>query len=578
MAFNPGFVYYAHNLQYDLRFFLKKMIAHKKQIRIAMRTDADIYIVEFPTDAIYQDETLEEYSAQDVVRLQDSLAVWPGTLKSFLATFTDLPKLDLDFESVAFDPGSPDHMSYAMRDTHGLLQALVNFDARMMQVFDVRLKGTTASTAMQAWRHTLSKDVSYYNPHHHEERIRKAYFGGVVFLTSSNAHEDCRSYDINSSYPYQMRSHEMPYGAPREVAYYVADVLGIYHVRIKTPDNLIVPVIPFRDERDALLWPKGEFDTHVTSVELDFALSVGYTIITIYSGLIWQKTCKPFDDFINRCERVRTAARAAGDLALETTAKLMQNGLYGKFGTKRERRKLVGEITPDQIEISSVHGDFYFIEDNAENMMCLPQWAVFTTAHARLHLLKAVYAIGPLNCLYGDTDSITVTKHADTSCLSVGAAYGQWKEDKVWTVFRARCPKVYAGKMMINGVETVKGAAKGIPKKVWKTQRVLERILEADPNDFEAVRFQRLESMVSAIKSGYIGQHDATRKISNGASSKSWHYLASGDVRPRDIGATQAHGAAGAGNPGSAGRDQDRQFFDAAATHRAQRLRVPRAG
>jgi hypothetical protein len=100
-------------------------------------------------------------------------------------------------------------------------------------------------------------------------------------------------------------------------------------------------------------------------------------------------------------------------------------------------------------------GNYYTKRDYNDDMCCLPQWSVWITANARLHLLRAVYEqLGPDAVVYGDTDSITTTCE-----LPTGKAYGDFKLEKTWSQFRALAPKVYAGQLEC-GKWT--GAAKGI--------------------------------------------------------------------------------------------------------------------
>jgi hypothetical protein len=210
---------------------------------------------------------------------------------------------------------------------------------------------------------------------------------------------------------------------------------------------------------------------------------------------------------------------------MDWTAKYMQNGLYGKYGAKRKRRKIYATLPDDEIEGCEIWGDFFIKDEVAEEMQCMPAWSVFITAYARISLLRVIYAIGPQNVLYGDTDSLTVREGIT---LGTGKAYGQWKLEKQWSEFRAHGPKVYAG-IQVSGKLT--GAAKGIPKRTWEREAIFESILNAE-ND-RIVRYQTLEKFVIALKTRYIGQRDAKRSLSSLGNSRSWREEVNGDVRPR---------------------------------------------
>ncbi len=121
--------------------------------------------------------------------MRDSLAVFPGNLKSFTKVFApDLQKLSFDFEKTKFDPRNPEHIEYSKRDSEALLESLVAFDHLLMQEFGVHMRVTTASTAIAAWQRTIPKKTFYENPIEVEDYVRDAYYGGLVFLTDTNPH------------------------------------------------------------------------------------------------------------------------------------------------------------------------------------------------------------------------------------------------------------------------------------------------------------------------------------------------------------------------------------------------------
>lgn len=156
----------------------------------------------------------------------------------------------------------------------------------------------------------------------------------------------------------------------------------------------------------------------------------------------------------------------------------------------------------------------------------MPQWAVFITARARLALLKEIYAIGPTNVLYGDTDSVTLKPGFE---LPTGKAYGDWKLEKTWIAFRARGPKIYAGQKA--GDDKLTGAAKGIPKSQWKRSGIFNDILGGTTPP--PVEYKTLEKFIQSLRTRHIGQRDAHRNLSSLANARSWRLEPDGSVRPR---------------------------------------------
>lgn len=515
MCEHNDFTWFAHNAQYEFRYFIDYLTDNRDHVHFFLRTDSDVFMIIID---------LPDYGERCQLRLRDSYAIWDLKLSQVTATFCpDLPKLDLDFEGgVIFDPDNPEHVAYSKRDSHALLLSLIRFNDILYETFDCNMALTRSGTALAAWQRTLSSSDKYRNYKEDEDFIRSAYYGGLVFLTSTRTHEGAKTYDRNSSYPTEMLNRDLPYGKSVRTKLFSTKYLGIYDVTVRAPDNLIVPILPKRDKK-GIVWPRGVFRTVITSEELNFAVANGYGLLKIHDGRIWQTTCTPFVEFVTKCMEIRLNNPSGS--TLDWTAKYMQNGLYGKFGAKRKRRKIYATLTDDEMDGASFWGDFFIKDEVAEDMQCLPQWSVFITAYARISLLRVVYGIRPDNVLYGDTDSITVKSGVT---LGVGKAYGQWKLEKEWRQFRAHGPKVYAGTLE-NG--KLLGAAKGIPKRRWEPDRIFEAILNADTD--RVVRYQTLERFVISLKSRYIGQRDAHRAISSIGNSRTWREEAGGEVRPR---------------------------------------------
>lgn len=519
-------IWYSHFAQYDWRYFLDYLTESKLKIEIGMRTDTDIYQI-----------TIENEDGDSVI-LRDSYALWNSPLEKLASTFCpELPKLEIDVEH--FDPKNPDHIAYAKRDVEILLVGLPRLFDMIYENFGVIAGATTAGTALKAWQKSLDGDqifdASTYGAK--EAYIRRAYFGGLVFLTDTNTHKDCKTWDINSSYPSVMCDLGVPYGRCSEVTGYVPGLMGIYRCRVKAPDDLKVAILPARDARGSMRWYKGEFETSVTNVELEFAVLHGYEVLEIYDGLVFEETVFPFNDMIEHCKFLRECFKG---LANEAIAKLMQNALYGKFGARRERTKIMSVQAMEEDDyigatVYDEEGKWYTKKEDDLEMRCLPEWAVFITAHARIRLLTTVYAIGPENVLYGDTDSITV-KGGFEYQINSGDKYGQWKLEKEWEEFRAIAPKVYSGKlgadiMGAGGKVKVKkgtymGAAKGLPRKGIK-ERHWQELLTDGASQAEAIS---LDSLRVAMKKGLKPARQLIRKSSDLTNSSNFVALPDGTV------------------------------------------------
>lgn len=518
MKFPAPCIWYGHFAQYDWQYMLNELADRGFDFEIGMRTDNDVYEIR-----------IKRADGKRVI-MRDSYALWNSPLEKLAKSFCpEIPKLEIDIEK--FDPDNAEHQAYAKRDVQILLVGLPRLFSMLAKHFGVNPNGTFASTSLKGWQVTLPKDnifrASNWGPQ--EVFIRESYYGGLVFLTNTNHQKDCVTFDINSSYPYAMMTHGVPYGRAIETNDYSGDRMGIYRVRVRSPDNLVVPIIPARDARGSMRWFRGEFDTVCTNRELVFAAQNGYEILEVYEGIVFEETIFPFTPFIQKCMNIRKEFKGGPE---ELLAKFMQNSLYGKFGSRRERLRMMHAHSATEEELIDATpydeaGRWYVKKELDETMRCMPAWAVFITAHARLRLLQAVYSVGVENVIYGDTDSITIKAGPHEALIDSGLEYGQWKREKEWKEFRAIAPKVYSG-ILADGRRV--GAAKGLPRK-HLTAEHWKSLLEDGTATAQALSLASLR--VAMKKGGVTPAVLLQRKSSSLDNSVNFQQLENGQVRAK---------------------------------------------
>ncbi len=524
LSIGSNTVWYSHNAQYDWRYLMNYIIQERAKLlpQFGMRT----------ADSVYQIVLHPYADAEQEIVLRDSFALWVDNLEGLTKTWApDHAKLSgtIKFdEGEIFNTQNPQHLEYALRDSEALALAMFNLNKRIEELYGVPIGHTVAGTAVKAWRRTLEEPHFTHRPS--MEFCRKAYYGGLVFLTDTNKHINVSSYDINSSYPNVMQKYGVPEGTPLKTRkWYTKEFPAIYHCRITAPDSIRVPIIPSRNVHGLTRWMTGRIETHVTNAELEFALKHGYTDLEIIDGFVWENFYFPFDAFVEQAKSIRAEFKGKPS---EQLAKRIQNSLYGKMGTKQERNDVFIPVDlEDTFDATPLDDNdiFWVRKEFDEDILCNPAWAAFITAHGRLELLRNVYdIIGVEHCLYGDTDSITVTEDADVSGIDIGNEYGQFKRDKEWACFRAIAPKVYAGKM--KGTEKWKGACKGIPLKAAKNH--FEELYHQKMISSE---YETLQSFWVGIKKGFTPAHIATRISTDIANSGSWELRADGTIWPKRI-------------------------------------------
>jgi len=553
---HPEFIWYAHNANYDWRYFLPFIRAGRTGVTFALRNDNSIFSIAFDSDK-------RTSSGEPIkVKMRDSYAIWDRTLADLADSFCpEYPKGHIDFDAgIIFDPKNQVHIDYALRDVEILVHGIRRFNDVVLDRYGVNLRGTIASTALAAWQRMLEKNERYFNPRQHEDFIRSAYFGGLVFLTDTKERENLKTYDISSSYPFQMEEHGVPYGSISTTSRFRSDVPGIYDVTVFAPDTIRVPILPLRKKAGAavsVLWPRGKFRTTVTSIELDFAISKGYRLLAVHKGIIFEKIIYPFKKFVGTAKKIRADFKGRAE---ETAAKRIQNSLYGKYGARRERRCIyhADELNNNFLNCTpwDENGDFYVRVEKQEDMMALPQWAVWITANGRLHLLRTVYdVLGVENVVYGDTDSVTTS--ADMPAEMLGKEYGKFQLEKTWKRFRAIAPKVYAGQLegphKLGGKPFSDGAwygaAKGVPIKP-KAELRLKKGQTAEAareeyhqnlfrdiynNGITSVDIDVLPSLMVTMRGGSANLRRVNRKSTNVENSQNWLRLENGEIWPRFV-------------------------------------------
>lgn len=515
--------FYAHNLSYDLRTFMPRLIArYDSSMNIMLRANKDVFLLEVLDD----DE-------KPIFSFKDSYALFPHSLKSFSEKFApEYTKFTInDIEH--FDITDREHVAYALQDVVSLYYSLKSFKELISESFGCDVTATISSTAVKAWRTTIPKEYKYFMTGHKASlsMIRDAYYGGLTGLTSTETFYNTRTYDINSSYPAVMESIGVPYGGnmySTHVSEKHISKIGFIHVKVKTPDDLVVPILPTRDSHGNLIWRTGEFYTTVTTPELLFAMRHGYEILEYVSGVFFEEMIKPFSEFVSSCREIRHNNKGE---PLEQVAKLMQNSLYGKFGMKDEGIEAV-IFDPNSDEVIDLEGLFptmlegLYFKVVQRKSLSMPQWAAWITAMARLRLLKVIYEIGVDKVIYYDTDSITVTEDCEFPEKYLDASeYGKFKLEKTAKKFRAIAPKVYA---IVLDDETKVVKAKGIPTKNIQDPNhnkylefiELHKAIMSNNTD-HSMEFTTLSSFPVYMKTGK-NLYNTRRKLTDIRNSSNW--------------------------------------------------------
>ena len=367
-------------------------------------------------------------------RLRDSLTLLPSSLATLAKTLC--PQLG--------SKGSFPHDEVQVSNLKDLREQLLEY---MIQ--DIRLLGGVMLKAQDIYWSQYKVDIencltlstlamtiyrtSYYDPiswpihipsRNEDTFIRRGYYGGHAD-TYKPYGENLYYYDVNSLYPYIMKSCPMPGGTPVWHANLegqeLSNLYGFIEAYVVCPSTIKRPFLPYRDHNNTLLFPTGKFVGVYFSEELIYARDLGYKIFPI-RGYLFEKKPSPFDSFVTSLFRSRQEAKLSGDEAMAYSYKILMNSLYGRFGINpkstitevchRDRydyltqkdNLIFGDKLSEQYYIVSYVSNTGNVEDKDWNppKISAVQLAAAITAHSRIHMYK--YISRP-DCYYTDTDS-----------------------------------------------------------------------------------------------------------------------------------------------------------------------------
>lgn len=310
--------------------------------------------------------------------------------------------------------------------------------------------------------------------------LRQSYFGGITWkntkllntLKENNVQLKGLVYDVNSLYPSVMRTKLLPYGKPlyfnggyKSIPSSVKEDYPLYIQKIRVKMFKIKKgKMPNIQIRESLKFKSTEYQEDnsyfcsktnkikyeecvftFTNVQLErfldtYELPLGIEYI---DGYCFKGSYGLFDDYIDtfmELKKVGTGAR-------KSTAKLMLNSLYGKFGTNPQKEERFLEFK-DGVFSTTNRNESGAIVEYLSNSVYLPM-ASFITAYAREVLLTAVNNVFD-RFLYCDTDSIHILGYEVPNIEIHDKNLGAWKLEGKFIDARYIGAKRYAELMVVD--------------------------------------------------------------------------------------------------------------------------------
>ncbi|KAM7249945.1 hypothetical protein ACFE04_019724 [Oxalis oulophora] len=485
----PLVIYFHNFARFDGVILLKHLVCHHKNytVKPLMRNNR-LYEI-----AIYSDKNI-------LYRFRDSLTLLPGKLDSLAKNLC--PELgrkgSLDYEKVdlnSLKENRNEYIEYMKQDIRllgGVMQKAQSIYSKLYEI-DIVSKITISSLALTIFR------MKYYNdsvfpihiPNKNEDTfIRKGYYGGHTDAYTPYG-ENLFYYDVNSLYPFVMKSFPLPGGKPvwhsDLVDKDLDSLFGFIEAFVECPKTIKKPFLPYRDKKSGLIFATGEFIDVYYSEELKYAKKIGYKITPI-CGYLFERMESPFKDFVSSLFESRLEAKKEGNEAFAFVYKTLMNSLYGRFGINpiSSKTEICDDIRYEYLLKHCNLTNSNFLTENKHIVsyhtnMDKDDWnppknsavqiAAAITANARIYMHPY---ISREDCYYTDTDSVVLGQPLPEEMIS-SSVLGKFKlEDRIMKgIFLA--PKSYYYSVK-DGKEVIKhkGAAKSLVDPKWFEEQLAD--------------------------------------------------------------------------------------------------------
>lgn len=372
-------------------------------------------------------------------------------LKDFLRTFApDYQKLEApDFERETFDASNLRHVEYAERDSEGLYHGLVAAQAIVQKTFGVPLQPTIGNTGIRIFAREMPWNVAVWSPALEVLHIIRDYVmrGGYCWCVKRYIGPVWK-YDINQAYAAAMRDSWLPGGScyrKPKASYSPMFPCAIYRLSAINPRNRVPFYYTRASDKLRDFGVQAIEDTWLTSTETAQLISEGWRV-DVTDCYYWgeQFTMR---DYVDKLERIRTAAPDGPNGAEGTMIKMIGNNSYGKTVEQLGGVDLVmARERPDgyheyQAEDDQFRHIFFKFAPGQSREYHQPQVGAFITAHVRMEVRRAAL-LAPDAFLYADTDCTVFTRPV---ALPIDPKkYGKWKQETAGEHYRIIGKKIYA--------------------------------------------------------------------------------------------------------------------------------------
>ena len=455
-------IIYFHNLKFDGNFIIWHLLVEMGFKWVEKNPSEN----EFTTLISHLGQFYEiqiNFGGRNKIKIRDSLKKLPFSVAEIAKAFNlVMTKGEIDYKAaraVGYVP-SDIELDYIFRDVGIVAQAL------KMQ-YEQGYKRMTVSADALAYFKKLDK---YFDTHFPklslqcDAFLRKAYKGGWVFCNPKYQGKEVGKgfvLDVNSMYPWAMKFKPLPYAIPKYFkGEYIPDTeypLYITHffADFKLKENGIPSIQIKNNSRfcptDYVTDSQGFCELTLTSVDFEL-LKMNYHIFEIkfIDGFMFRSATGIFAPYVDEFMKIKETSKGGK----RTLAKLMQNGLSGKFAKNPDTTGVHPVFNQEKNCISYVAN-----KKEMSDPVYVPVTS-FITAWARWNIITTAS-----HCydrfLYADTDSLHLLGDEIPEGVKVDPnKLGYWKKESEFI----RAKYLHAKCYVEDEQDALKITVAGLPK------------------------------------------------------------------------------------------------------------------
>jgi len=357
------------------------------------------------------------------IKCLSSTNYFPMSLEK-LGKMLNLPKLEVNFESTP----RPELIEYCKRDVE-ICKAVMLYYLDFIDKHDLgKFSGSRASQAMAAYRHRFMKHRIYI---HEDEEIQefehKAYYGGRCECGEIGEIQGGPfvSLDINSMYPYVMRTFQYPV---RLIDY--QDSVTLEQLRNILKKYCVVARCWLKTDEPAyavkrfekIIFPVGTFQAYLCTQGVKYALEHDH--LHDIDGIAIYEKAPIFVDYVDYFYALRMEYAKQGNMIMKQIAKDFLNSLYGKWAQRQpvveeeiavtfdgySREETIDLVTGEKETVTKLMNKIIIEYGTMPARNSFVAIAAHVTEYARFHLWNIIKGIGRDRVLYCDTDSVKIRK------------------------------------------------------------------------------------------------------------------------------------------------------------------------